>query len=69
MNKPTNTDDPQRRDPEEHLDPRDMVPAAGKSAARPSEVERRASMNDVEKIVTAPDSERTPSDQDPPLKP
>jgi len=46
MDKPESSQDPQARQDDDKLDPRDMVPAAGKHATRPSEVERRETLHE-----------------------
>ena len=48
MDKPDNTADTQATGHEDKLDPAGMVPAAGKHATRPSEVERRDSMHQTD---------------------
>jgi hypothetical protein len=46
MDKPENSQDPQARRDDDKLDPRDMVPAAGKHPARPSEAEQRETLHE-----------------------
>ena len=69
MDKPENQNQAAKGD--EALDPqRDMVPASGKSAARPSEAERLRELHEASEKLDAPlESPETAAEADQPLPP